>query len=134
VCHEDVWGSGYIDPRFLGLGTGWRREVNFTPLQMYPRENSPPYPWDRRLDGHQSRSGRYGEVIILDPTTNRSPIPWPYSPYPVPIPSTLQRRWIELKKACHLDFMTVYVRRGRLFKAVNGKLIDANATSEAGRG
>jgi hypothetical protein len=22
--HEDVWGSGYIDPRVLHLGTSWR--------------------------------------------------------------------------------------------------------------
>jgi hypothetical protein len=22
--HEDVWGSGCIDPRFLDLGTSWR--------------------------------------------------------------------------------------------------------------
>jgi hypothetical protein len=22
--HEDIWGNGYIDPRFLDLGTSWR--------------------------------------------------------------------------------------------------------------
>jgi hypothetical protein len=29
--------------------------------------NSPWYPWDRRLDGPQSQSGRRGEEKILDP-------------------------------------------------------------------
>jgi hypothetical protein len=24
LSHEDVWGSGYIDPHFLDLGTSWR--------------------------------------------------------------------------------------------------------------
>jgi hypothetical protein len=27
--HEDVWGSGCIDPNFLDLSTSWRWEVNF---------------------------------------------------------------------------------------------------------
>jgi hypothetical protein len=33
------------------------------------------YPKDRRLGGPQSRSGRYGEVKILDPTGIRTPTP-----------------------------------------------------------
>jgi hypothetical protein len=24
LCHEGVWGSGCIDPHFLGLGINWR--------------------------------------------------------------------------------------------------------------
>jgi hypothetical protein len=27
--HEDVWGSGCIDPGFLDLGTSWMSVVNF---------------------------------------------------------------------------------------------------------
>jgi hypothetical protein len=42
--------------------------VNFTPRPLYPRGKSPRYPLERRLGGPQSRSGRFGEVKILDPT------------------------------------------------------------------
>jgi hypothetical protein len=42
--------------------------VNFTPRPHYPRGKSPRYPLDRRLGGPQSRSGRFGEEKILDPT------------------------------------------------------------------
>jgi hypothetical protein len=40
---------------------------SFTPLPLYPRAKSPRYPFDRRLGGPQSRSGRRGEEKILDP-------------------------------------------------------------------
>jgi hypothetical protein len=39
--HEDVWGSGCIDPHFLDLGTSWRWVVSFAPLPLYPRERAP---------------------------------------------------------------------------------------------
>jgi hypothetical protein len=65
-----VWGSGCIDPHFLDLGTSWRWVVSFTPLPRYPR-----YPFDTRLGGPQSRSGRYGKVKILYPTGTRTPAP-----------------------------------------------------------
>jgi hypothetical protein len=29
-------GSGFIDPLFLDLGTGWRLVVSFTPLPLFP--------------------------------------------------------------------------------------------------
>jgi len=35
--------------------------VSFTPRVLYPQGKSPWYPFDRRLGGHQSRSGRGGE-------------------------------------------------------------------------
>jgi hypothetical protein len=48
--------------------------VNFTPRPLDPRGKSPRYPLDRRLGGPQSRSGRFGEEKILDPTgTNSDP-------------------------------------------------------------
>jgi hypothetical protein len=40
--HEDVWGSGYINPYFLDLGTSWRQVVSFTPRPLYPLEKRPP--------------------------------------------------------------------------------------------
>jgi hypothetical protein len=40
-----------------------------------PSEKEPRYPFDRRLGGPQSRSGRSGEEKILDPTGTRTPIP-----------------------------------------------------------
>jgi hypothetical protein len=36
LCQEGVWESGCIDPRFLYLGTSWRRVVSFTPLPRNP--------------------------------------------------------------------------------------------------
>jgi hypothetical protein len=39
--HENVWGSGCIDPHFLDLGISWRWVVSFTPLPLYPWERAP---------------------------------------------------------------------------------------------
>jgi hypothetical protein len=39
--HEDVWGSGCIDPRFLNLATNWKWVVSITHQSLYPREKSP---------------------------------------------------------------------------------------------
>jgi hypothetical protein len=75
LLHEGVWGSACIDPHFLDLGTSWRWVVRFTPLPLYPRGKSPRYPSDRRLGGPQSRSGRFGEEKILDPTGTRTATP-----------------------------------------------------------
>jgi hypothetical protein len=44
-----------------------------------------------RLGGPQSRSGRFGEEKILDPTGTRTPTPQSSSPYLVAIPITLSR-------------------------------------------
>jgi hypothetical protein len=71
--HEGVWGSGFIDPHSLDLGTSWWRVVSFTPLTLYPWGNSPRYALYRRLGGPQSRSGRCGKKKILDPTGTRTP-------------------------------------------------------------
>jgi hypothetical protein len=75
IHHEGVWGSGCIDPNFLDLGTSWRWVVSFTLRSLYPMGKSPRYPLNRRLGGPQSRSGRHGEVKILDPTGTRIPAP-----------------------------------------------------------
>jgi hypothetical protein len=39
--HEDLWGSGCIDPHFLDLNTSWRWVVSFTHRPLYPRERAP---------------------------------------------------------------------------------------------
>lgn len=35
LCHEDVWGNGYWDPRFLDLSSSWRQVVSFTTQPIY---------------------------------------------------------------------------------------------------
>jgi hypothetical protein len=78
--HEDVWGSGCIDLHFLDLSTSWRRVVSFALLPFYSPGKIPRHPLDRRLDGPQSRPGRYEEVKILDPAGTRIPTPGSSSP------------------------------------------------------
>jgi hypothetical protein len=55
------------------------------------RGKEPRYPLHRWRDGPQSRSGRYGEVKILDLAGNRTPTPQSSSPQPVAIPTALPR-------------------------------------------
>jgi hypothetical protein len=45
----------------LNLDSRWRWVVSFTPLPNCSRGNSPRYPFDRRLGGTASQSGRYEE-------------------------------------------------------------------------
>jgi hypothetical protein len=72
--HEDVWGSGCTDPRFLDLGTSCRWVVTVTPQPLYPRGKCPRYLLDRRLGGPQSRSGQRGnEKIWLYRDSNSDP-------------------------------------------------------------
>jgi hypothetical protein len=82
-------GSGCTDPHFLDLGTSWRWVINFSPRPLYPQGKSHRYPLDRRLGGPQSRSERFGEEKILDPTGTRTPTP--RSSKPVAMPTTLSR-------------------------------------------
>jgi hypothetical protein len=78
--HEDVWGSGCIDPRFLELGTSWSWVVSFTPRPLYHRGKRPRYALDRRLDETQSQSRRLEKVKILAATGTRIRTPWSFSP------------------------------------------------------
>jgi hypothetical protein len=50
-------------------------EISFTPRAALLPGKEPQYPLDRRLGGPQSRSGRHGEVKILDPTGTRNSDP-----------------------------------------------------------
>jgi hypothetical protein len=70
------WMYRCIDPHFLHLCTSLRWVVSFMPWPLYPR-----YPLYRRLGGPQSRSGRHGELKILDPTRTRTPITLLPSPF-----------------------------------------------------
>jgi hypothetical protein len=70
---KEYWGSGGIAPHFLDLGTRWRWVVSFTPLPLYLEGKSPWYPFDRRLGGPQSRSGRGGEKKNSQPLPGIEP-------------------------------------------------------------
>jgi hypothetical protein len=52
--------EGTYNSAILGLGTRWRWVISFTPQPLYSRGKNPRYPYDRRLGGPQSRSGRCG--------------------------------------------------------------------------
>jgi hypothetical protein len=58
---EAYWWSGGIVPRILYFGTRWRWVVSFTIPAALSQGKSPWYPFDRRLGGPQSRSGRCWE-------------------------------------------------------------------------
>jgi hypothetical protein len=72
-CSATVTGSGCRDPYFLDLGPSWRWVVSFTPLPLYQRGQSPPYPLNRRLGGPQSGSGRCGENSCPHRDSNSDP-------------------------------------------------------------
>jgi hypothetical protein len=71
---KTYWGSGYIAPRSLDLGTRWRWVVSFTPRPLYPQGKSPWHTLDRKLGGPQSRSGRGGEEKNSQPTPGIKPL------------------------------------------------------------
>jgi len=54
-------GSGGTAPRILNLGPIWRWVIIFGSRALYPGEHNSRHPQHRRLDGHQSRSGRDSE-------------------------------------------------------------------------
>jgi hypothetical protein len=58
---KTYWVSSSITSRIFNFCTRWKWVVGFTSRQLYVRGISPRYPWDRRLSGHQSRSGCIGE-------------------------------------------------------------------------
>jgi hypothetical protein len=78
--HEDVWGSGCMDPHILDLGTSCRWAVSFTSRPLYPWGESPRYPLDRWwLGGPHNQPGRHGEEKNIAPTGSRTPTPRPSS-------------------------------------------------------
>jgi hypothetical protein len=71
-CHKDIHfiikhhptktylGDGGVTQHVSNLGTRWKSVVSFMPRRLYPLENNPQYPLDRRLGGPHSQSGRRG--------------------------------------------------------------------------
>jgi hypothetical protein len=84
------------------FGQDWLFFLFFTPRTLYSRGKSPRYPLDRRLGGPQSRSGRFGEEKILDPTGTLNPlvvqpVSSRYTDYAIPAPHwTLYRPDIDI--------------------------------------
>jgi hypothetical protein len=77
---KTYWGSGGTAPRILDLGTRWRWVVSFTTRPLYPQGKTPWYPFNRRLGGPRSRSGRGGEEKNTQPrreSNRRTPIVQP---------------------------------------------------------
>jgi hypothetical protein len=71
--HEDVWGSGRIDPRILDLGTSWSGQL-YAPAALPPGEISPGTHWVG------PRTGLDDVEKNLDPTGTRTPTPRSSSP------------------------------------------------------
>jgi hypothetical protein len=74
--------------------------VSFTLRPLYLRGKSPRYLLNRRLGGPQSRSGRDGEVKILDSSGTRTPTPRSSSLLPVATPTALSRLLIYENAGC----------------------------------
>jgi hypothetical protein len=57
LYHEDVWGSGRIDPRILDLNINWRWVVTLTAQAFSSRGKGPPVPIGEKtgLDGVERR-------------------------------------------------------------------------------
>jgi hypothetical protein len=78
-------GMGLVARSHLGTSNRW--VVSFMLRPPFPPGLIHRYP----LGGAQSRSGRYGEAKIIDPSGTRTPIP---RPYPIALPYALSRLWI----------------------------------------
>jgi hypothetical protein len=70
---KKYWESRGMDPLILDLGTRRRWVVSVTPRPLYPQGKSPWCPLDRRLGGHQSRSGHGGEEKNSQPQPGIEP-------------------------------------------------------------
>jgi hypothetical protein len=64
-----MYRSTFLTSALVGGEWSVSRPFRFTPGK------EPRYPFYRRLGGPQSRSGRYGELKIFDPTGTRTPAP-----------------------------------------------------------
>jgi hypothetical protein len=66
-------GSGGIAERIFNLDTRWRRVVSLIRRPLYPRRKGLQYPFDRKLGGPQSQSGRGGEEKNSQPPPGIEP-------------------------------------------------------------
>jgi hypothetical protein len=92
---------GRVEVQFrslFDLGTRWRWVVSFTHRPLYPQGKSRWYPFDRRLGGLQSPSGRGGEEKNSQPrreSNPRTPIVQPVAQQMVKI------QWVKLSLIKH---------------------------------
>jgi hypothetical protein len=122
--HEYVWGNGCINPRILELCTSWRWVVSFTSRSQYPRRKSPRYPLDRRLDGHQNRSGRRGKEKNLwhyrdsnsDPSVIQ-PVASRYTHCSIPARPNQKVPWVKRPKR-ETYYTSLYITRLSVWIAV----------------
>jgi hypothetical protein len=72
---KTYWVSGRTAPR-INLGTTWRWVVNFTIRPLYSCGKRPRFPWDWKLGGPQSQSGRSSEEknAFIAPAGNWTPV------------------------------------------------------------
>jgi hypothetical protein len=68
----DVWIHAFLISALVG--GEWSAS---SPDCFIPGDKTPRYPWDMRLGGPQSRSGRHEEEKNPGPTGNRTPTPQP---------------------------------------------------------
>jgi hypothetical protein len=61
TMHRIFIGEWRYNSIFLDIGIKWRTAVSLAPQPLYPRENSPRYPLNRRLSVPHSRSGLFGK-------------------------------------------------------------------------
>ena len=66
------------------LDTGWSELSTSSPGRFSPRRKEVHYPWNRRLGGPQSRSGRFGEAKNLLPLSGIEPATAPAVPQWLP--------------------------------------------------
>jgi hypothetical protein len=104
----DVKSHVFLTPALVG--GEWSASLL---CRFYPRGKSPRYPLAKRLSGPQSRSGRYGEVKILDSTGTRISTSRTSCQWSVAIPTALPRL-IESRKKCFWK-----AERGRLLRLTN---------------
>jgi hypothetical protein len=67
-------GGRRYSSTILGLRTRWRCVVGFTPLPLYPAVKNPRCPFDMRVDGSQSQSGRCEEKKLSCWESNPRPL------------------------------------------------------------
>jgi hypothetical protein len=124
--------------------------VSFTLRPLYPREKNPRYPLYRRLGGLQSRSGRLGEVKILDPygdsNSNPSvvqPVASRYTDYTIPATLTTQNWNLGRTAGGHSTYTVqdintllrssficnIFLRQVSIFNEVKGKSVSLSKIS-----
>jgi hypothetical protein len=91
LCHENIWGSGCIDPRILDLGTSWSWVISFTSRPLYPGE---------RVPGNHRTGGWVGSWTGLDDEEKRKPCSYWDSNSDHSAAQPVSSRFTDLKVSC----------------------------------